>query len=127
MSARFSHAACAHPSTKVARAACRRSMKKFAAALAEIIETPAPTITSPIITAWDSMINGPRELTAAPAKIITRENWRDVKGQTAVIVTPVGAVAGKITGWGPNLLQYKNDETGKLVRIPVDEVASVTA
>ena len=53
--ARFSHANCSHASTKVARAACRRAMKK-------VVSIPA--IESPIITAWNAMKGGPLELTA---------------------------------------------------------------
>lgn len=117
--ANFSHAACSHPSTKVARAACRRDMARAAA---------APKIESPIITAWEGMKAGPLELTAAPVKtasaVVTRENWREYKGETVTAtLTGERVVEGTVTGWSANLLQIKGE---KLVRVPVAEVESVT-
>ncbi len=124
MSARFSHAACAHPSTKVARAACRRAMRKA-----------IPAIESPIITAWNTMKAGPLELTAAPvaetiavviATEVTRENWRDHKNDTVRVMISDDeepTLDGKITGWSPKLLQLKTAD--KTVRVPADSVAYV--
>lgn len=113
----FSHAACSHPSTKVARAACRRSMKKA-----------LPTIESPIITAWNTMKAGPLELTAAPAITIsvqvTRENWREFKGEPVAVMTKddEATVRGTVTGWSEKLVQVKGE---KVVRIPVENVEGV--
>lgn len=121
MSKNFSHAACQHPSTKVARAACRRQMAKLAAAA-------LVTVESPIITAWNEMKAGPLELTAGePITIsaqVTRENWREFKGETVAVVTKDDepTVRGTVTGWSANLLQIKGD---KLVRIPVENVEGV--
>lgn len=130
MSARFSHAACAHPSTKVARAACRRQMAKLITAVfdAVVIKTPAPA-ESEILKSWYEMKAGPLELTAAPVAVsfdVTRENWRDVKTMiSTVTLSDDEIVRGNITGWSANLLQIKVD--GKLRRIPADRVMGVIA
>jgi hypothetical protein len=63
MTVRFSHAECSHESTKVARAKCRRDRAKFAAILAEEIET---TIPNPIMDEVNAMINGPKMLEMGP-------------------------------------------------------------
>lgn len=119
--ARFSHAACQHPSTKVARAACRRAMKKV---------TPAPTFVNPILAAVEAAMNGPKMLTAAPrrvhvsvnALILRRENWKEYKGRAAVLHFTDGDVtATALTGWSERNIQFKNDE-GKTVRRPVAEL-----
>jgi hypothetical protein len=105
--ARFSHADCQHPSTKVARAACRRTLAKTAANMlatvdAAPVETPAPV----------------------ESVTVTRENWREFKGQTiTAILTGERVVEGNVTGWSANLLQVKGE---KVVRIPVAEIESVT-
>src|SRR3546814_12091905 len=57
--ARMSHAACTHPSTKVARAACRRAMKKAAK-----VEIP-----NPILDAVAAAMNGPKMLMPAPRRV----------------------------------------------------------
>lgn len=117
MSARFSHAACAHPSTKVARAACRRAMKKAATV----------EIANPILAAWDAMKTGPLELTAAPivpAVEVTRENWRDHKSDTVRVMIADDAetvLDGMITGWSAKLVQIKTTE--KTVRVAAETVA----
>lgn len=125
--ARISHAACQHPTTKVARAKCRRDMKK--ATIATVVSTAFEIVPkSPIITAWDAMKTGPLELTAAPIVAtveVTRENWREFKGQTVTAtLTGERVIEGTVTGWSEKLLQIKGE---KLVRIPVAEVESVTA
>lgn len=117
----FSHAACSHASTKVARAKCRREMAAAALVVAVVTE-------SPIITAWNTMKEGPLELTAAPvanvSTVVTRENWREFKGETVVAtLTGERVVEGTVTGWSENLLQVKGE---KVVRVPVAEVESVT-
>lgn len=123
---RFSHAACLHPSTKVARAACRRAMKK--ATIASVVSTAFEIVPkSPIITAWDAMKSGPLELTAAPivpAVEVTRENWRDHKSDTVRVMIADDAetvLDGMITGWSVKLLQLKTAE--KTLRVPADSVA----
>lgn len=130
MSARFSHANCAHPSTKVARAACRRAMKK--ATIASVVSTAFEIVPkSPIITAWESMINGPRELEMAPivvtpAQQVTSENWREFSTATVRALLnddDETTVSGTLTGWGSKLVQIKTEE--KLVRIPAGDVAYV--
>lgn len=118
----FSHAACAHPSTKVARAACRREMAR-ALVVATVIAD------SPIITAWNEMKAGPLELTAAPVAVVsalvTRENWREYKGETVTAtLTGERVIEGTVTGWSEKLLQIKGE---KVVRVPVAEIESVTA
>lgn len=125
MSKNFSHAACTHPSTKVARAKCRREMARSIAAV-------LPQIESPIITAWNAMKAGPLELTAAPvetvtiAEEITRENWREFKNHPVIVLTndDEPTTRGSITGWSANLVQIKSD-AGKTKRIPVGNVVTV--
>lgn len=124
MSKNFSHAACTHPSTKVARAKCRREMARSIASL-------LPSIESPIITAWESMKSGPLELLPAAevvtiAEEITRENWREFKNQPVIVLTndDEPTTRGSITGWSANLVQIKSD-AGKTKRIPVGNVVTV--
>lgn len=117
----FSHAACQHPSTKVARAKCRRQMAAAALVIAVVTD-------SPIITAWNEMKAGPLELTAGEAITIsaqvTRENWREYKGETVAVVTKddEATVRGTVTGWSEKLVQVKGE---KVVRIPVENVEGV--
>jgi len=59
---RFSHANCAHASTKIGRAKCRRDRAKFALLLAEEIETTETIIPNPIMDEVNAMINGPKML-----------------------------------------------------------------
>lgn len=117
----FSHAACDHASTKVARAKCRRQMAAAALVVAVVTD-------SPIITAWNEMKAGPLELTAAPVKTasatVTRENWREYKGETVTAtLTGERVIEGTVTGWSEKLVQIKGE---KLVRVPVAEIESVT-
>lgn len=119
--ARFSHAACQHPSTKVARAACRRAMKKV---------TPAPTFVNPILAAVEAAMNGPKMLTAAPrrvhvsvnALVLRRENWKDYKGRGVTVRFVDGdVIATELTGWSERNIQFKNED-GKTVRRPVADL-----
>jgi len=63
---RFSHANCAHASSKVARAKCRRDRAKFAQILSdEILNHEIETqeiIPNPIMDEVSAMINGPKML-----------------------------------------------------------------
>ncbi|QEQ93673.1 hypothetical protein SEA_ZUKO_95 [Streptomyces phage Zuko] len=122
MSKNFSHAACDHASTKVARAKCRREMARSVAALVAV----ASVVTdSPIITAWESMKTGPLELLPAPSRTeITAENWREFKGQTASVDLIGETVEGEITGWSAKNIQIK--VAGKTVRHPVEIVIRAT-
>jgi hypothetical protein len=118
MSKNFSHAACDHASTKVARAKCRREMARSIAAI-------LPSIESPIITAWESMKSGPLELTAAPARTdVTSENWREFKGQTVAVDVIGETFEGEITGWSAKNIQLKIE--GKTVRHPAEIVIRAT-
>lgn len=118
----FSHAACDHASTKVARAKCRREMARSIAALVSV----ATVVTeSPIITAWNSMKTGPLELLPAPVRTdVTAENWREFKGQTVSVDLIGETVEGEITGWSAKNVQIKTD--GKTVRHPVSIVIRAT-
>lgn len=118
----FSHAACAHPSTKVARAKCRREMARSIAAL---VSVAAVVTDSPIITAWNSMKTGPLELLPAPVRTdVTAENWREFKGQTVSVDLIGETIEGEITGWSAKNVQIKTD--GKTVRHPVSIVIRAT-
>lgn len=128
MSARINHAECNHPSTKVARAKCRRDLAKL---VTTVVAVASVVADSPIITAWNAMIEGPRELTAAPiietvtiATEITRETWREFKGQRVIALTndDQPTVRGEITGWSANMIQIKGEKT---VRIPNDNIVTV--
>jgi hypothetical protein len=115
MSKNFSHAACDHASTKVARAKCRREMARSIAAVLTVVSE------SPILTAWESMKSGPLELLPAPSRTeITAENWREFKGQTASVDLIGETVEGEITGWSAKNIQIK--AAGKTVRHPVEIV-----
>ncbi len=122
MSKNLSHAECNHPATKVARAKCRRELAKLVTTVVAVASVVTPD--SPIITAWNSMIEGPRELTAAPVEI-TRENWREFKGQRVRVrvENQFLSLVGEITGWSVLNFQIKTDE--KTVRIPASTVESV--
>lgn len=119
--ANFSHANCTHPSTKVARAKCRREMKKA---------TPAPTFTNPILAAVEAAMNGPKMLMPAPARVhvsvnalvLRRENWKDYKGRGVTVrFTDGDVIASELTGWSERNIQFK-DENGKTVRRPVADL-----
>ena len=118
----FSHAACDHASTKVARAKCRREMARSIAARVSV----ATVVTeSPIITAWNSMKTGPLELLPAPVRTdVTAENWREFKGQTVSVDLIGETIEGEITGWSAKNVQIKTD--GKTVRHPVSIVIRAT-
>lgn len=116
----FSHAACDHASTKVARAKCRREMARSVASLVAVA-----TVASPIITAWESMKTGPLELTAAPVRTdVTAENWREFKGQTVSVDVIGDTFEGEITGWSAKNIQLKI--AGKTVRHPAEIVIRAT-
>lgn len=122
---RFSHAACQHPSTKVARAACRRAMKK-----AVTVEIP-----NPILAAVEAAMNGPKMLTAAPkrvhvsinALVLRRENWKEYKGRGVTVrFTDGDVIAQELTGWSEKNIQFKNED-GKTVRRPVADLITEDA
>lgn len=126
MSARINHAACNHPSTKVARAKCRRELAKL---VTTIVAVASVATDSPIITAWNAMIEGPLELTSGVETVtiateITRETWREFKGQRVIVLTndDEPTTRGEITGWSANMIQIKGDKT---VRIPNDKIVTV--
>lgn len=150
---RLSHAACAHPSTKVARAKCRRELQRMVETVVAVASVAvAPTqplmlMPAPIAltrTEFCSICSAEFE-TIAPesfdidpvchrhtleeatdAPIVTRENWREFKGQSVTIVAKAFTVVAEITGWSANNLQYKTDE-GKTVRRPLSMIVSVNA
>lgn len=62
MSKNFSHANCAHASTKVARAKCRRDRKLFTDAMGSVITVAEVIIPNPIMDEVNAMINGPKML-----------------------------------------------------------------
>lgn len=119
MSKNFSHAACQHASTKVARAKCRREMARSIAAVLTVVSE------SPIITAWESMKSGPLELTAAPVRtVVTADNWREYKGQTVAVDFYGVTDLAEITGWSEKNIQIKVN--GKTKRYPAEHVLSAT-
>lgn len=130
MSKNLSHAACNHPSTKVARAKCRRELARL---VTTVVAVASIATDSPIITAWESMKSGPLELLAAPARTaVTSENWREFKGQSVTVDFYGVTSVGEITGWSEKNIQIKStDEMGKskTQRFPSAHVlsASVTA
>ncbi|MFE2646069.1 hypothetical protein ACFXDO_26390 [Streptomyces nigra] len=127
---RFSHAACEHPSTKAARAKCRKEMR--AAATGEVASTPKPVAVTP------TKKKDPRKVAAKPAADetapaaepteVTRETWREFKDQR-VTVHVVGVEEPfsnlELTGWSIKLIQFKDAE-GKSHRLPVTTVEKVT-
>jgi hypothetical protein len=118
----FSHAACDHASTKVARAKCRREMARSIASLVSVATVVAE---SPIITAWESMKSGPLELIAAPVRtVVTAENWREFKGQTVAVDFYGVTDLAEITGWSDKNIQIKVN--GKTKRYPAEHVLSAT-
>lgn len=126
MSARINHAACNHPSTKVARAKCRRELAKL---VTTVVAVASVATDSPIITAWNAMVEGPLELTSGVETVtiateITRETWREFKGQRVIVLTndDEPTTRGEITGWSANMIQIKGDKT---VRIPNDKIVTV--
>ena len=123
MSKNLSHAACNHPSTKVARAKCRRELAKLVTTVVAVASVVTPE--SPIITAWNSMKTGPLELLPAPARTdVTAENWREFKGETVSIDLIGETIEGEITGWSAKNVQIKVE--GKTVRHPVSIVIRAT-
>lgn len=143
----FSHAACEHPSTKAARAKCRKEMRGEAVAAS----TPKPVAVTP------TKKKDPRKVAAAPKPAavetpadettpesapamqaetapaaepteVTRETWREFKDQR-VTVHVVGVEEPfsnlELTGWSIKLIQFKDAE-GKSHRLPVTTVEKVT-
>jgi hypothetical protein len=126
MSARINHAACAHATTKVARAKCRRDLAKL---VTTIVAVASVVAESPIITEWNAMKSGPLELlpaieTVTIATEITRETWREFKGQPVIVLTndDEATTRGEITGWSANMIQIKGEKT---VRIPNGNIVTV--
>lgn len=150
---RLSHADCAHPSTKVARAKCRRRLQKMAStivAVASIVPAaplmlmPAPIALSRTeyctICAAEFETIAPESYDVDPichrhtleeatdVRVVTRENWREFKGQSVIVCASDadGAVDydAQITGWSDKLIQFKSN--GKTVRVPSERVVTVT-
>lgn len=148
--ARFSHAACTHPSTKAGRAACRKALRAAAepvaaskstepkagtakkaaakkdprkAAPAVAVETPADESAAP-----EKTETAPVETPAAEPVEVTRETWREFKEQR-VTVHVVGVEEPfsnlELTGWSIKLIQFK-DADGKSHRLPATTVEKVT-
>lgn len=139
---RFSHAACEHPSTKAARAKCRKEMRgeavaastpkpvavtptkkkdprKAAAPKPATVETPAEGVSS---------ADTPETPAAAEPVEITPDTWRDHKDKAAsVYINGVAEpfAAQCITGWSIKFLQF-TDAEGKRQRIPASTVERVT-
>ena len=120
MSARISHAACAHATTKVARAKCRRDLAKLVTTIVAVASIAAE---SPIITEWNAMKSGPLELLPAAVKTaVTSENWREFKGQTVAVEFYGLTRHAEITGWSAKNIQLKI--AGKTQRFPAEHVLS---
>lgn len=151
---RLSHADCAHPSTKVARAKCRRQLQKMVetvvavasvvvAPSAPLMLMPAPVALSRVeycsicTTEFDTIADENIEIDpvchvcstitiADVHEIVTRENWREYKGRTVCINADTFEIQAEITGWSAQNIQYRTDE-GKTVRQPATKIMSVTA
>lgn len=91
MNKNTSHANCQHPSTKAARAKCRRERQTT-------IEAPAFVPVA-----------------------VTRETWREFKGQTVQLIVrsnfndSVHQYFGEITGWSEKMIQFKHETSGKTI------------
>ncbi|WP_339152563.1 hypothetical protein WID27_17930 [Streptomyces sp. F41] len=148
---RFSHAACEHPSTKAARAKCRKEMRGEAVASAAstpkpvavtptkkkdprkvaAASKPAPVETPAVETTPDSAPTQPETPAAASPMApqeITPDTWRDHKDAAALVhingvAEPFAAQC--ITGWSIKFLQF-TDAEGKRQRIPASTVERVT-
>jgi hypothetical protein len=146
---RLSHAACQHPSTKVARAKCRRDLAKMVTTVVAVATVSSPMLTTPLMlmpapaplsrTEYCTRCDAEFE-TIAPESLdidpvcyactshgvsVTRENWREFKGETVTIEADTFVIEAMITGWSEKILQYKTVE-GKTVRLAVDRIVSVT-
>lgn len=144
---RFSHAECAHPSTKAGRAGCRKQMRD--AAMGKTTESAAkaaapkpgtakkdPRKAAPVV-AVETTESAPAENADAaavetPAAEVTREinadTWREHKDKAAnVYINGVAEpfAAQCITGWSIKFLQFTDSE-GKRQRIPASTVERVT-
>ncbi|MDH2394087.1 hypothetical protein QCN29_36200 [Streptomyces sp. HNM0663] len=145
---RFSHAQCEHPSTKAARAKCRKEMR--GEAVASAASTPKPVAVTPTkkkdprkaATAVPAKVETPADETtpesapavqtetapAAEPVEITPDTWRDHKDKAAsVYINGVAEpfAAQCITGWSIKFLQFTDSE-GKRQRIPASTVERVT-
>ncbi|MFD5650971.1 hypothetical protein [Streptomyces sp. NPDC127039] len=139
---RFSHAACQHPSTKAARAKCRKEMRGEAVA----VTTPKPVAVTPTnkkdprkvaaapkvettTAADESATDAPVETAPAAEPVeINSDTWRDHKDTAAsVYINGVAEpfAAQCITGWSIKFLQFTDSE-GKRQRIPASTVERVT-
>lgn len=130
---RFSHAQCEHPSTKAARAKCRKEMR--AAATGEVASTPKPVAVTPTkknprkAAAPVVAVEPPADASApaadaekvetAPAAElteVTRETWREFKDQR-VTVHVVGVEEPftnlELIGWSIRLIQFKDAEASR--------------
>jgi hypothetical protein len=142
---RFSHAACEHPSTKAARAKCRKEMRGEAVAASapkpvavtptkkkdprKVAAKPAAVVTVETPTADESAPAVQAETVPAAEPVeITPDTWRDHK-DTAALVHINGVAepfaAQCITGWSIKFLQFTDSE-GKRQRIPASTVERVT-
>lgn len=125
---RFSHAACTHPSTKAGRAGCRKAMR--AAALGESAAKPTAQKAG-VAQAETDPTTAPEKTETAPAAgpvEITRETWKEHKGQAAsVYVKGVDEpfAAQGVTGWSIKFLQF-TDAEGKRQQIPASTIERVT-
>lgn len=146
---RFSHAACEHPSTKAARAKCRKEMRGEAVAASapkpvavtptkkkdprKVAAAPKPaavvtveTPTADVVT--NDVSNAAPETAPAGPVEITPDTWRDHKDAAALVhingvAEPFAAQC--ITGWSIKFLQF-TDAEGKRQRIPASAVERVT-
>lgn len=66
MSKNFSHAECAHASTKVARAKCRRDRANLFNDALTSITAESAIISNPITEAADALVNGPKMIEMGP-------------------------------------------------------------
>ncbi|GAA0671549.1 hypothetical protein GCM10009535_59090 [Streptomyces thermocarboxydovorans] len=137
---RFSHAQCEHPSTKAARAKCRKEMRGEAVAAS----APKPVAVTPTkkkdprkvaapVVAVETPAEGvasddtPETAPAAEPTEITPDTWRDHKDKAAsVYINGVAEpfAAQCITGWSIKFLQFTDSE-GKRQRIPASTVERV--
>lgn len=153
---RFSHAVCAHPSTKVARAKCRREMSRAVTvetvAAAALVATPLMLMPAPAaLTRTETCSLCPAEFeTIAPesfdidpvchrhtleeatdVRVVTRETWREFKSTPGVIVTTHDAETAETSYLNVQLTGWSDKliqfkHYGKTLRIPVAQLVSVT-
>ncbi|MFI6061200.1 hypothetical protein [Streptomyces sp. NPDC051286] len=128
--ARFSHAACEHPSTKAGRAGCRKAMRD--AAMGKTTESAAKAAApkAGVAQAESAPAEGTQIVSTPAAEPIevTRETWKDNKGKAASVyvkgVEEPFAAQG-VTGWSIKFLQF-TDADGKRQQIPASTVERVT-